>query len=474
MIDIPRDPVESGVSPRRSGSGFDWWDPGWTALDAGWIGTAIVLSGGTLDNTTGGPYAVNGTLEAVTYQVGFLGLNGAVVNAISNATDPSDGLWGPPTAVAPHLQPSGFLGAFWNAVTSFVTNPLGTVLSAIYTVWNAATAALTYLNHLAHEAVAIGAEVLARAASTLVSIGKAILSALSQLLNYLIQLVEALFRPITSAISSLSSAYSKGLWSGFTGLWAEYNNSPGSVSQSQAAQFVVNLFGGPFYIALAIGVVSAIALTIVSTLSLGAAFLVGILIGLVISLAVDATTTYGLGLAPPDFISGGTVSSAWSVYNSSSSGVAGPAILGDGSSGLSTSSVSANPYFGILLDILDKAVAGFGVYQALPQAIDLVEAVGMGVAEYTFVTLTPIVASSTGILSLVLDGVSHLIGTATAEGVLLSTIGFMIGVVGAIYSLVVLVKYWAALRNADQLNTALIGSGLDVFGTLLGLTDLIG
>jgi hypothetical protein len=54
--------------------------------------TLDLLLAALIDNTTGGANAVNGTLESVTYQIGFLGLNAAVVNAISNATEPIDGL----------------------------------------------------------------------------------------------------------------------------------------------------------------------------------------------------------------------------------------------------------------------------------------------------------------------------------------------------------------------------------------------
>jgi hypothetical protein len=42
----------------------------------------------------------------VTYQIGFLGLDAAVVNAISNATEPIDGLYGAPASHFPP-PPSG-------------------------------------------------------------------------------------------------------------------------------------------------------------------------------------------------------------------------------------------------------------------------------------------------------------------------------------------------------------------------------
>ncbi|MHB1588705.1 MAG: IPT/TIG domain-containing protein, partial [Metallibacterium scheffleri] len=99
-----------------------------------------LLLAGLIDNRSGGSEGVNGTLQSVTDQVGFLGLDRVVVNAIANGTEPSDGLYGPPSSRFPAAPPASAWGAFWNAATSLVRNPLGTVMSLADTVWNAATA----------------------------------------------------------------------------------------------------------------------------------------------------------------------------------------------------------------------------------------------------------------------------------------------------------------------------------------------
>ena len=60
--------------------------------------TLDLMLAGLMDNTTGG---INGTLQSVTYQLPFLGLGRTVVNAISNFTLPSDGLYAAPTEQLP-------------------------------------------------------------------------------------------------------------------------------------------------------------------------------------------------------------------------------------------------------------------------------------------------------------------------------------------------------------------------------------
>ncbi len=269
--------------------------------------TFDLLLAALLDNTTGGANSVNGTLESVTYQVGFLGLNPTVLNGISNGTDPNDGLYGPPASVFPPPQPSGFWGNMWNAATSFVTNPLGTVLSLVDTVWNAATAAFTYLNHLAHEAVAVGAQILARAASTLVSIGKTILSALDQLLNYLLQLVTSLLKTITQPISNAMKSYA---WSVESALGHAQNDTAatGTLEAGDANAVWTALSGPVFLVALGLGTVVVTALTVLSSIDIGPSFLVEVLVGLLIG-----TLT---GLAMEALLN--TVGSAFSTLESSS------------------------------------------------------------------------------------------------------------------------------------------------------------
>ena len=69
-----------------------------------------------------------------------------MVNAISNFTLPSDGLYAAPTSNFP--APSGPWGSFWNAASSVLMTATGAIVSLVAVVWNAAVAAFTYLNRL--------------------------------------------------------------------------------------------------------------------------------------------------------------------------------------------------------------------------------------------------------------------------------------------------------------------------------------
>ena len=238
-----------------------------------------LLLSAMLDNTTGGSNAVNGTLESVTYQVGFLGLNGAVVNAISNATEPNDGLYGAPASHFPPPPPPSGWGAFWNAVTSFVTNPLGTVLSLVDIAWTAATAAFTYLNHLAHEAAAVGAEVVARTAAAIVHVGQLIANALKELLSYLYTLVTDALAAVVDPIKEAASGYVSSLGTTFNATVQDVVNGGkdnGAVSESDTAHFFSALSGEVMLLALAVGVATTIIFTLLTEFDLGASFVIGI------------------------------------------------------------------------------------------------------------------------------------------------------------------------------------------------------
>jgi hypothetical protein len=269
--------------------------------------TFDLLLAALIDNTTGGANAVNGTLESVTYQVGFLGLNAAVVNAISNATEPSDGLYGAPASnFPPPPAPSGW-GAFWNAVTSFVTNPLGTVLSLVSVVWNAATAAFTYLDHLAHEAAAISAEVLARTAAAIVHVGQIIANALQELLSYMYTLVKNALASVINPIKDAAGGYVSSLGTTFNATVQDVVNGGGdngAVSESDAAHFLSALSGEVLVLSLAVGVATTVIFTLLTEFDLGASFMMGIFMtiltvgslfafsGLVAAAALTAAATW--------------------------------------------------------------------------------------------------------------------------------------------------------------------------------------
>ncbi len=248
--------------------------------------TLDLLLAGLMYNTTGGWDAVNGTFQSVTTEVGFLGLGTATTRALPNATEPSDGLWGPPTSEAQSKPTSSLIGEFWNAVTSFVTNPLGTVLSLAYTVWDAAEAAVVYLDHLGTEAAALGAAIKARTAAAIVQVGQIVVKTLNTLLVYLGSIVDAAFAAVIDPIEAGVTQYDQDLNAPLSQAW-ESENASGSVSQTSAdsvgAAFVDN---APFEIALGVSVVVTIVLSVVTTLDLGPSFILGAVIGLVAGAAL--------------------------------------------------------------------------------------------------------------------------------------------------------------------------------------------
>ena len=230
-----------------------------------------LLLAAMLDNTTGG---VNGSLASVTYQVGFLGLSGPVVNALSNATLLSDGFYGVPGSSFPPPTPpsSGIWGAIWNAVTSAVSTIVHIVVSLVSIVWNAAVAAFTYLNHLVHEAVAIGGQMLARAAATLVSIGKLIVSALEAMLSYLYNLIKGMIGTALSGFTALRASFSLGLI--------------GAVDPSAWQNIWANLSGPLFELAVDFGIAFQIAYTIISLLDPEADILMQVILILIMHFGV--------------------------------------------------------------------------------------------------------------------------------------------------------------------------------------------
>ena len=243
-----------------------------------------LLLAGLLDNTTGGPYGVNGTFQSVTTEVGSLGLAGAVVGAIPNAVVASEGLYGPPSN---NYQPTtgGFWGTFWNAVSAVVTNPLGTVLSLVDTVWNAGTAAFTYLNRLTHEAAAIGAEVIARTAASIVHVGEILIQALDELKNWIIQEVTELVSPVITALASADLSYTGSLASDVQNA---INDTSGghSLPVADATKYWKDFSGSIFLLAVTLATAIDIILWLVMGLSLGAEFIVGVVVSLALLAAL--------------------------------------------------------------------------------------------------------------------------------------------------------------------------------------------
>ncbi|MHB1917049.1 MAG: hypothetical protein ACYCPN_07585 [Thermoplasmata archaeon] len=239
--------------------------------------TLDLLLAGLLDNTTGG---VNGTFQSVTNQAGFLGLASSVVTALANAVVTSEGLYGAPGYNEAPPASGGLWGDFWNSVSAVTTTIAGAVVSLVEVTWDATVAAVTYFDHLAHEALAVGGQLLARAATTLVDAGKVIVSALNALLLLIENAVIALLKLITAPLEQIADSY-------YTGLNASMNSGNASAFG--------NALSGPFFLlALGLGTAVEIALALITPFELGPGFLVSILIGLLITVALQAASLSGV------------------------------------------------------------------------------------------------------------------------------------------------------------------------------------
>jgi len=242
--------------------------------------TLNLLLAALIDNTSGGSSAVNGTFQSITYRVGFLGLNGAVVNAVPNVPQLGDGLYGPPSTPLP-VQSSNFWANFWNAVTSVITNPGGFILSLVSTVWNVANAAWTYATHVLKEAIAIGGQVLSRVAATLVSVGRAIVAVLEQMLNFIVMLIEEALSPVIQPVVNAMNQYTLHLTSD---IQQAYNDSSQDKPVApDAAHFWADVGAPLFIIVSAVAVVITAVITFIEGFSLGTAFLIPIIVGFVIN-----------------------------------------------------------------------------------------------------------------------------------------------------------------------------------------------
>ena len=253
--------------------------------------TLDLLLAALLDNITGGPIAVNGTFDSVTNYLPSLGLEPVVLDALANRVDVSEGLFGPPSTPLPSNYTSSFWGEFWNAVSSVVTNPVGTIESLAGVVWNEATAAYAYAYYLRTEGLALGGEIVARTVAAAEHVGEEIASAMGAFLNWLYTLVkdalDAILAPLWNACVSYAQALVNDLGASYSD-FGNYGYVPGADSQRFWSDF-----GGPIFItALVIAVTVEAVITLVEGFSLGAGFIVPILLSLVITAAMQAKQSY--------------------------------------------------------------------------------------------------------------------------------------------------------------------------------------
>ncbi len=262
-----------------------------------------LLLAALLDNTTGGPNAVNGTFQPVASYLPSLGLEPVVLDALANRVYASKGLFGPPSTPLPTNYTSSFWGEFWNAVSSVVTNPLGTIESLAGVVWNEATAAYAYLYYLRTEGLALGGEIVARTVAAAEHVGQEIASELSAFLQWLWQRISSFF---TAAASALTTSFNNVLssWrsdvyaaSNFTLLAYEGQNVSQNTHLAVTEWSAVLLW--PALAAIAIGLAVDILLDLTATFAIGpsvlVAFLVPILLNLLSSSLGSSGSTTWLG-----------------------------------------------------------------------------------------------------------------------------------------------------------------------------------
>jgi hypothetical protein len=244
--------------------------------------TLDLLIAGLMDNATGG---INGTLASVTYQVGFLGLGAAVVDALANQSLLSDGLYRAPSSSFPPPPPSGFWGTFWNAVTAVVQTAAHLIVSLVTVVWNAVLAAVTYVDHMYHEALSLGAQLVQRAAAAMVSLGKALLSALEALAAYIIKIVQAAIGQALGGFRTLELNL-ESAWNASLSAAASSYHTGRNISQAEANGLWALIGGTVFLIGFALATVAVVVLAILAVVSLGADEVVDLILGLILTVAV--------------------------------------------------------------------------------------------------------------------------------------------------------------------------------------------
>jgi hypothetical protein len=271
--------------------------------------TLDLLLSALLTNTSAG---VNGTFQPITSQVQSIGFEPIILNALANASISGQGVYGPP----PHStqsHPANPWSSFWNAATSIVTNPVGTVLSLAGVIWSSGVAAFAYFAELYREADVFLAHVLSRTVTALTAAGTEIVSALGQLVSLLKQIAEELVRPIISKIEGGVSGFDSGLGTPLGQAWNSVNGT-GAVTSTEVNS-LGTAFGGPlFAFGLGLGVAVTIALTLLMPFDVGPAFVIGIILGLIAGALVEG----GVILSDAAALSASAVRYIESVVNSTS------------------------------------------------------------------------------------------------------------------------------------------------------------
>ena len=232
-----------------------------------------------LDNNTvgtNGELGVNGSFEAVTYQLPSLGLSGTVMGALANAIAESDGLNGTPVSEAvpppPPPPPCSGLICVWNSVSGIVANSLGVLVGV---VWDAVTAATAFLDDVVQGLAHLAEVAVSAAVSALAAVGQVLEAALQALLSFILKEVTALFNSALAPIRSAEQSYVDNIL---------------TLLDPSGPEVIWDAIGGDvFVLGLAIAVVAQIAIGILTGITLGVGtFVSQILISLLITFALTA------------------------------------------------------------------------------------------------------------------------------------------------------------------------------------------
>ncbi len=290
-----------------------------------------------LDNTTGG---LNGSLVDVTGELPTLGLNAVVTAALANETWASSGVFGDPISIATTTfvalgggtHPSfsfSFLSIFlglWNTVSGAVLS--GLILAAraveglLTTLWNAAVAAVRYLEAIGHALARFAESVVAATVSALKAVGGALVQLLGAVLQFILhelrQVLAEILSPIVSGFKTLVRDYSQPIFDALN-----TTDPLGDAVFPPLLQTVLAIAGG-----VTVGL--AVGFGILQVLSLGSASAISFVLPIVLSVAFSlfASSSGGstafvaglLGFSGTAFLSlafGAVGSSANSTANSS-------------------------------------------------------------------------------------------------------------------------------------------------------------
>lgn len=250
---------------------------------------ANLLVAALLDNSTGG---VNGSFVNVTGELASLGLDAAVMSAIPNMTYPSGGLYGVPISSAlPPPPPQSWWQAAWNAVSGVITVVIKSVTTVVGLVWSVTAAAINFIDYLGEGLAHLGAAIVQRTVSALTTVGSALERAFQELLTLLastiVKLLSSAFAPIIQAVDS----YMFGLASA---IWAVANDTAAGRSPATDAARFWSVFDEPILmVALGLGVVLSVVLTLTEVFSFGTTFLIPLIIGALITGAAAAVAAAG-------------------------------------------------------------------------------------------------------------------------------------------------------------------------------------